>query len=351
MPVPARALASSASLSAAAILATLLSTHARLVPVSDVTRRELEGPCADLYLPPRLPAPGLVLVLGALREGRRYEVLERAARAIAGCGFAVLVPELGRLRTLVLGSDALDDLVAATRALPRRDGVVDAPVGLIGFSLGGSLALLAAGDPRLAGRVACVAAMGAYFRLADMLAAATAGSLAGPSAYAVAASLAATLPADDRAVLQHAIDTSPDSPAEALSRIPPASIGPQAGIVVAAFRGRNPTAVLQDLAGIAAVMDALSPERSIGRVDVPTWLLHDERDRYVPATQLDAMRAAVAGRRNFRSFKLRLLEHTEPAAPALDPVRLFGDYAPGLVNLFRFVRGPLQVLRRAAARG
>ena len=347
MPVPSRVLASSDTLSALSILATMLSPAASVGAGSGVIRRELDEAEADLYLPARRPAPGLVLVLGALREGRRYPVLEKAARAIARCGFAVHVPELGRLRSLVLGEDAVEDLVASAQALRRQDGVLDAPIGLIGFSLGGSLALIAAGDPRLSGGIACVAAMGAYFRLEDMLASAIAGSLAPPSAYAVVASLASTLPSPDRDIVDHAIDLDRESPVAALLRIAPASVGPQAQTILAAFRDGRPQAIA---GSVRPMMDRLSPETAVGRIAAPTWVLHDERDRFVPIGQFEALQNAAAGRKSFTFFRIRLLEHTEPAAPPLDPRALFADYLPGLVDLFRFVRGPLKALRGAALR-
>lgn len=344
MPVPSRVLASSDTLSALSILATMLSPAGNDTG-SEVTRRELAEPDSDLYLPLRRPAPGLVLVLGALREGRRYPPLEKAARAISSTGFAVLVPELGRLRSLVLGEDALEDLVASVQALPRQDGVLDAPVGSIGFSLGGSLALLAAGDDRIRDRVACVAAMGAYFRLEDMLAAAIAGSLAPPSAFAVAASLASTLPAPDRDVLLHAIDVDRESPLDALRRIPLASVGAQAQTILTGFRDVEPEAIGH---AVRPMMERLSPQTALARITAPTWVLHDERDRFVPVAQLEALRQAAGGRKDFRFLKIRLLEHTEPVAPALDPRVFFGDYLPGVIDLFRFVRGPLAALRNAA---
>ena len=349
MPVPSRVLAASDTLSALSILATMLSPAVTdAASPSALIPTELDDLEADLYLPPRHPAPGLVLVLGALREGRRYPLLEKAARAIARCGFAVLVPELGRLRNLVLGEDAVEDLVASAQALRRQAGVLDAPVGLIGFSLGGSLALVAAADPRLTDGVACVAAMGAYFRLEDMLAAAIAGSLAPPSAYAVVASLASTLPPRDRDIVDHAIELDRESPVTALLRIPPASVGPQAQAILAAFRDGRPQAIAES---VRPMMDRLSPETALGRITAPTWVLHDERDRFVPIGQFEAIRNAAAGRKSFAFFRIRLLEHTEPAAPPLDPRGLFGDYVPGLLDLFRFVRGPLKALRRAATRG
>jgi dienelactone hydrolase len=353
-----RRLAASTGLSTIAILTHLLVPGAApLVPLAPVTRRS-EGD-ADLYLPPDGPSPGIVLVLGAVREGRRYPLLETVARTVAGCGFAVLVPELGRLRHLILAEDALDDLVKAASALPRQDGVSDSPVGLFGFSLGGSLALLAAADDRLRDRVACVASMGGYFRLADMLAAATVGvtepstALAAPSAFAVAASLVDQLPDPDRDRLARLLDADRDRPIEALAEVDVESVGRQARAVLAVLRNRDPAAVaslMQGLDGIAAGMARLSPAGVIRRITAPVWMVHDQRDRYVPAGQFRLMRQSVADRRNFKFFSLRLLEHTEPVPPMLNPVRLLGDYLPGLASLTRFIGGPLAAVRRAAHR-
>ena len=354
LTVPARLLASSDGLASATILSSLLlPSRQHLLALPQVTRHEIDSLEADLFLPQDGPSPGIVLVLGALREGRRYDLLQRAARTVAACGFAILVPELGRLRRLILDRDAVDDLVKAVLSLPGKEGVIDAPVGLIGFSLGGSLALLAAADPRLQRRVAFVAAMGAYGRLTDMLSAATAGVLAAPSEYAIAASLVATLPDPDRELLERALEDGRDSPLQALSQTEIKSVGPRARNVLALLKNRDAgrigslTDAIDDL---PAMLAALSPVSVIDRVTVPVWVLHDERDRYVPFSQFQRLRSAAAGRPHWRFLATRVFEHTEPLPPVLNPYRLLADYLPGLIDLFRFVHGPVATIRQAATR-
>lgn len=328
MKVRAALLERSPALCAAAVLTRLTLPHGeRLIGLPPADRVEV-GPRVDLYVPKGGPHPGVVLVLGALREGRRYELLEKTARTLAGCGHAVLVPELGRLRRLVLGPDALDDLVDATLSMPGLPEVRNGPVGLVGFSLGASLALVAAADPRLEGRVACIAAMGGYYRLAGILHAATSGTVAleSPSVYTVCASLAALLDDPDRSMIERALEARPEAPVEALRAL---AAMPQL------------TSRLDD---VATAMSALSPEGVLDRIHVPVFVLHDERDRYVPFSEHVLMREAMRGRRNFRFFSTRLLEHTEPAAPS-SIAALVGDYVPGLWQLARFVRGPLAALR------
>jgi dienelactone hydrolase len=360
MPIPARLLAGSSTLSTLAILAILLG-GARGIRLPAVTRRPIGELHADLYLPPRRPAPGIVLVMGSLREGRRYPLLVSLADSIAACNYAVLVPELGRVSELIVGADALEDLVSSARAVTRQEGVQQAPVGLFGFSLGGGLALLAAADDRLHGQVACVLSMGGYFSLRDMLVTATTGalgtqggavSLAAPSIFAVAASLVAGLPEPDRDLLRRALDDHPTSPLDAVSRVNAGSVGPEAQAVLRLLTNRDPAAVASltgNVDGADLMLTRLSPESVIDRVRVPVWALHDERDSYVPVQQQRRMRDSTAGRPNFRFFTIRLLEHTEPDRAPLNPMRLIRDYVPGVLRLFRFARGPLAAVRRGAS--
>jgi pimeloyl-ACP methyl ester carboxylesterase len=359
IPIPARLLAHSSALSTLAILAALLAPSRARVHLPAVTRRPIDALKADLYLPPRgAAAPGIVLVMGTLREGRRYPLLVSLAESIAACNYAVLVPELGRLSELVVGDEAVEDLVASACALTRQQGVLQAPIGLFGFSLGGALALLAAADDRLQDRVACVMSMGAYFSLRDMLAAATTGvpripagrsSLAAPSIFAVAATLVASLPEADRRLLQRALDDDPASPLGAMSRVSAGSVGPQAQAVLQLLANRDPAALAlltRNVNGADQMMARLSPERVIERVLVPVFALHDERDSYVPVQQQRLMRAATAGRQNFKFFTIRLLEHTEPDRPPVNPMRFASDYVPGLIALFRFAHRSLAAVRR-----
>ncbi|HSP09605.1 MAG TPA: hypothetical protein VLU92_08430 [Candidatus Dormibacteraeota bacterium] len=360
MRIPAGLLARSDGLTAITIVASLLFPGAaRALRRPEISRREIEGLEADLYLPPGGPWPAVVLVLGALREGRRYPLLEATARSIAACGFAVLVPELGNLRRLILADDALDALAAAVLAVNAEDGVARSPVGLIGFSLGGSLAIVASADDRLRGRVACVASMGGYFSLTEMLTAATTGtigprgetaSLATPAVFAMAASLVAPLPGPDRELLERALDEDQEAPLRALTRVDPESVGPQARAVLTLLGNRDPHAVpslIGKVEGAAEMMARFSPETVISRVHVPVWVLHDERDQYVPAQQWRRWREAAAGRAGFEFVGIRLLEHTEPRAPGLNPVRILRYYLPGLFGLVRFAYGPLKAVRRS----
>jgi pimeloyl-ACP methyl ester carboxylesterase len=284
--VRAPAQLSSPTLTSLALLRAVFTGGGPLARRPPPRRSSLAGFEADLYLPGRQgPHPGLLLVQGALLEGRAYPPLVRVAEAAARAGFAVCVPELGRLRDYVVDAQALADLLASAAAF-RRHPEVRGRVALFGFSLGGGLALLAAEQD--ADDVLLVAALGGCYDLRAMVAAAAEGRLEPTAALAVAATTAAG-------------------------------------------------------AG-EAVLDELSAIRHLERVRVPVWLLHDRDDRFVPVAQTLAVARDPRARR-FRVFITRVLAHTEPDTRPASPVALLRDYLPGLLSLFRFVRGPVSLLQ------
>ena len=69
---------------------------------------------ADLYDPGGLGRkPGLILLNGVVREGRRYGELVNLARALSRAGFVVMVPDLLSYSRLRLVLDDVDVLARA----------------------------------------------------------------------------------------------------------------------------------------------------------------------------------------------------------------------------------------------
>ena len=111
----------------------------------------------------RPPTPVWVVLHGITRSGRAHPYLARFARAIASTGNAVLVPEIPEWREIELSTDATTaTIVASLQALKARPGLASQQVGLVGLSFGAPQAIIAAADPALAGRIACVVAFGGY---------------------------------------------------------------------------------------------------------------------------------------------------------------------------------------------
>lgn len=174
-PVQARA-------KALAVLAEALGIDIPRPLAADVSRRSTEvgGVTGDLYLPGG-PAPAIVLVPGAAPDGPDDERVVRLATALARAERVVFVPEMVLARKEFVESD-IEALVAATLALGDDNRTVGRPV-FLGFSYGGSFALVAAADPRLDDELELVATFGAYYDLIGVAQAVTTGvSLIGSEA-------------------------------------------------------------------------------------------------------------------------------------------------------------------------
>ena len=141
---------------------------------------------AELWLPSWASAErrsgAMLLVLGVNNVGRNHPVVARVADGLARSGVAVLVPDSRVLLEGRLEVDEVDGVVRALQVLAERPEVDPERVGIVGFSVGGSLALLAAADPRIASDVSWVNAFGAFADAATYLAAVSAHAYRGPNA-------------------------------------------------------------------------------------------------------------------------------------------------------------------------
>lgn len=112
----------------------------------------------------------VLLVPGATRAGRDDTRVMALAEAFARSDRVVVVPELEVYHENLVPED-IERIVQLTQTLAREHG----PVVLTGISFGGSLALVAAADPRLIDRVALVGTFGAFADLGGVIQAATTG--------------------------------------------------------------------------------------------------------------------------------------------------------------------------------
>jgi pimeloyl-ACP methyl ester carboxylesterase len=98
-----------------------------------------------LYLPERNPnAPGLVVLHGVHHLGIEEPRLVNFATAMASCGLRVLTPELPGIKDYHVDLGSVRVIEESTRWFA---GQTRGPVGMLGLSFSGGLALVAAGDP------------------------------------------------------------------------------------------------------------------------------------------------------------------------------------------------------------
>ena len=125
----------------------------------------------DIYvIPDGKRRAGVVIFLGANAAGADDPDVVNLGQALARAGFAVMYywsPTMGERAQVDAGEIA--NVVAAFDHLRQQDFVDPDRVGLAGFSVGASFALVAAADPRIADGIAFVNAFGGYYDTADLV--------------------------------------------------------------------------------------------------------------------------------------------------------------------------------------
>jgi pimeloyl-ACP methyl ester carboxylesterase len=256
------------------------------------------------------PWPTVVFANGATRVGRRHSDVQRLARGLARAGFLVFVPDLPGLPLGEITPRTVESLVRVADAAARSGDSRGDRVGFTGVSVGTSLALLAAEDDLLHGRVRAVVGIAPYARLRAVTKLATTGSgPTGPYAVdpylglAVARSLVAGLPpaAEPTRLLRalEAVDDDDPSPLRLLERWR----SPEGDVrdVIALLLNQDPArfdALYARLpASLRRDVRRLSPLARADRIDAPVELASDRTDIYFPLAESRALvRALPDGR-------------------------------------------------------
>lgn len=295
---------------------------------------------AELWLPAAASADeragAILLVFGVNNVGRNHPAVVRLADALARSGVAVLVPDSRTLLGGRLEVGEIDGVVQAFELLAARPEVDPARVSIAGFSVGGSLALLAARDARIADRVRWVNAFGAYADAATYLASVAA------QAYELDSAVIAwePTPLAREVYVRFVLDQVTDAAdAEALrsryerpileghapepsSRLED-SLQTDAGraayrLLTAGSLAAANRAIRGLPAKSLALMDALSPARHVDGLAANVRLMHESQDHHVPFVQSRALRDAIdAGASggvpdDVQLTEFRLFDHVQP---------------------------------------
>ena len=290
---------------------------------------------ADLWMPAGASAQhrvgGMVLVLGVNNVGRNYPAVVRFADAMARSGVAVLVPDSAALLAGSMSPGETDGVVDAFRLLATRPEVDPRRVGLVGLSVGGSLALLAAGDPRISGQVRWVNAFGAYADAGEYLAEVASQEMTVDGRTVPWNSSGLTRQIFGRLV-QNLVPDAADRAAVGAAikafigtgRVPTLDAAlaaglssPQARAIYALLtagsldRARALVAALP--ASVSDLLDALSPIHHLQPIRADVFLMYDTADSYVPYVQSVELAAALMPLgRLARASDFRLFDHVEP---------------------------------------
>lgn len=282
----------------------------RLTAPPRVLERTVAGRPTTVYEPRgEGPWPTLLFVNGATPDGRRNPQVRRLAAGLARTGHAVLVPDLPGLAAGELTEESASSTVDVARAAADRNSARDAQVGLVGVSVGASLALAAAQHEDLRERVSVVAGVAPYADLRTVLRVATTSTYLDrgtvrrfePEPFVqlvVARSLVTALPqGPDRTTLEGAIATvaaggdSLSDPAALLT------LGPDARALGAFLLNRDADRFDSLYSALPARVrervERLSPLRDARLVQAPVELVSPPRDKYFPLSEARALERAL----------------------------------------------------------
>jgi pimeloyl-ACP methyl ester carboxylesterase len=302
------------------------------------------------------PWPAIFLVNGTVREGRKLPEVRNLAEGFARAGYLVVVPDLPGLTKDEITPETARETVDVAREVSARPDVEDTEVALVGVSTGATLALLAAEDTALRGKVSLVAGVAPYSDIETVLSVATTdhyrrsdGELIRYEAdpflsYVIAHSLVAVLPSgEDRRTLSGelaSIDREDPDPLDGLRSRGTEDLEPEAASVIRLLANEDPER-FEDLygelpEGVRADLRELSPLAGTGRIHVPVELATGPHDKYFPPSQ---------------SYRLERIapEHRVTVTRALDHAKLefsLGDI-PAFATFDAFVVRSLRTARAA----
>ncbi|MGH2755474.1 MAG: alpha/beta hydrolase family protein [Actinomycetota bacterium] len=276
-------------------------------PDVEITEEELaQDVTGDLYAPSD-DAPVILFVPGAAEEGRDDPRVIRAATALAKAGRRVFVPELN-LYKRTLDRDDIERIATAIELLARDD-----PIGILGFSYGGSLALIAASDPRVSDGVSFVATFGAYFDLHNVIQGITTGvTILDGSEVAFD-----RVPMARSILTSAAIDLASEAYAGALRAAieaeDPRRLTPPAAAIYRLLMNRDPERAAGLVAATPArfrrALEDFSPAGVLHRLGSPLYILQSKRDAATPWTEAVLLDRAVG---RSRLVMLNHFLHVDP---------------------------------------
>jgi dienelactone hydrolase len=315
------------------------------------------GDLAELWLPAwaseAQPAGGVLLVFGVNNLGRNHPAIERVADALARTGVAVLVPDSRTLLEGRLEGSEIEGVVDAFETLAARPEVDPQRVGIVGFSVGGSLALLAAGSDRIADEVRWVNAFGAYADAASYLAAVSAHAHDDPNGGGEVDWVPSPLAREvylrfvldqvgderDRAAIEEAYGAairSGDRPAPEprIAAVLRSDAARTVNDLVTAGSATDARRTIDRLpAESLAFVDTISPLRHLDVIAARVWLMHEREDHHVPYVESRFLADALRERGLLEAHtEFRLFDHVQP--DDLDPLAA----APELWRLLLHVR-------------
>jgi acetyl esterase/lipase len=283
----------------------------------------------DIYAPTTPPPtiPGSregVVIISGVGDNRQVGQLVNLLNSMARAGLVVMALTTQTLIDYDLAPATADAIVESVLTLQHYPGVNPRNVGILGFSAGGSLAVLAAVDPRIQKTLAFITLFGSYFDARTLLqdfgrrAQDVDGHLQpwtpNPIPIQVLTNVVAgTFNNGDGDVLRGGINSTSGI---SLGPTDVASLSPPAQAAYHLLAGDEPSRVDANLdllsPQLKELLVSLSPSSVVQRIRAPVYLLHDRNDMFVPFTQSRAFAAELAQLgHHYRYAEFSIFAHVE----------------------------------------
>jgi dienelactone hydrolase len=321
----------------------------RPITTQDFTLPTSNGPIrARLYQPQGHPdAPAIVVLHGVHHLGMDEPRLVAFASAMASSGLRVLTPELPDIKDYHVGANSIATI--GDSAVWMSQHADNRPVGVMGLSFSGGLALLAAADPRWHKSIKFVAAFGSqdemarvatFYRTGEEPLPGGAAERLAPHEYGALVleyeHLEDFIPPDQtsalapiRAVLcAHLYEDSTGEKA-ALAALTPAQLTLAHQLmnttspITRAQLAHSETLHIEDMAGV-------SPHGHLSQLTTPVYLLHGAADNVIPSAETMWMAEELPAASLQAELISPVLSHVnlDGANPtAMDQWRLFHFFA------------------------
>lgn len=308
---------------------------------------------ADLWLPASAsadrPVGAVILVSGINSQGRAHPSLARIGAAMSRAGAGVMIPELPVFFQARVDATEVGRIVASFQRLAQEPEVDPDRIGIMGISVGGSLALIAAADPAIADQVRWVGAFGAYadageimtsvvshqYRLDDQIIDWDPALLVRQVVFGLVTEQVTN--GRDHGYLYGAYDDLNNRDVHPIpdAHLPLVSEAGRAAeaIILSTTLSEAETALAAAPADLREVLDGISPIRYVARIKATVFLMHDVSDHHIPYSNSRELAAAMeAAGVTVRLGEFRLFDHVQPETA--DPIAA----APEIWKLFWFIR-------------
>ncbi|MDP3063673.1 MAG: prolyl oligopeptidase family serine peptidase, partial [Chloroflexota bacterium] len=255
--------------------------------------------------------------------GRDDPRVVNLSQALARAGFAVLVPWSDVMTQRRLDVDSPDSLVWAFQYLSGLDYVDSQRVGLAGFCVGASIAVVAAEDSRINEQVSFVNDFGGYYDARDFLvqiASRTSFQNGAQAPWVVgdltrevftAELLSAVDDSEEHAFLSHVFTGGGSvAPQEVEALSPAASAVYRLLSGVSLEEARRLLTLLPPRA--QEVFDRVSPSTHVSNLVAPVLIMHDREDDAVPVEESRRFYEALGQRGDVTYTEFSFFQHVDP---------------------------------------